>query len=512
MKKILITGVAGFLGSNLAKKYLALGHVVIGVDNLLTTFDTKNIDELFSNKNFSFHKHDIIEKKDFGRIDWIFNAACCGSPSSYQFNPIHTIKTNFDGVTNMLELAKKYDARIMQFSTSEVYGDPEVSPQPETYKGSVSTLGPRACYDEGKRLSETLCMDYYREFGVDVKIIRIFNTYGPGMDPNDGRAVTNFINQALENRDITIYGTGLNTRSFQYVDDLLDGIDKMMYKENFVGPVNLGNSKEFTVNDLVKKVIELTDSKSKIIFQEEASDDPKHRCPNISLAKRELDWIPKISLEQGLPQTINYFKNLKTPSKNILVFTTTFIPIVGPAEQSFIEIAKNLPNINFHIVTAKLKRDLASFEKLENLFIHRIGFGLDLDKYLLPFFGYCVSKKIILDNKIRFAWSIMPSYGLVLARLIKKQDLNILVTLDHVGNRKRNYIRSKITDILANLMLKKVDSIIVSDINNEKKTKIKIDTSKLKNLGVGSNQMAETLRHMFVELLNKQEKKLHRYK
>lgn len=317
-KKILVTGGAGFLGSNLCRKLLELGHNVITVDNL-STGSLENIQDLTQNKNFSFIKHDIINplnleanlKMSNANIDWIFNFACPASPPAYQSNPIQTIKTSFLGILNMLELAKKNGARIMQASTSEVYGDPEEHPQKENYWGHVNPIGIRACYDEGKRIAETLMFDYHRMYKTDIKVIRIFNTYGPGMDPMDGRVVSNFITQALNNLPITMYGNGKQTRSFCYVDDLINGIIKMMQTDyGITGPVNLGNPKEFTLLELAQKVLNLTGCKSEIIFAPLPQDDPKRRRPDITLAKQLLDWSPEISLDVGLEKTIKYFDNL----------------------------------------------------------------------------------------------------------------------------------------------------------------------------------------------------------
>ena len=292
-KMILIAGGAGFIGSHLVAKYLGEGHRVICLDNLQTTWKPKNIERFFGNPNFRFIRQDIIEPIRLKeRVDWIFNCACAGSYTSYQFNPVHTVKTNTVGVINLLELAKKEGARILQTSTSEVYGDPLETPQKETYRGNVNPLGYRACYDEGKRVAETLCMDYHREFGVDVKIVRIFNTYGPCMDPNDGRAVTNFIKNALTGKELVLYGDGLQTRSFQYIDDLIRGLDLLMRKEGFIGPVNMGNPGEITIRDLAEHIVRLTKSQSKIVHAESATDDPRRRSPDITLATLELGWTP----------------------------------------------------------------------------------------------------------------------------------------------------------------------------------------------------------------------------
>ena len=308
IKNILVTGGAGFIGSHLCKALLELGHYVICLDNLLTG-SISNIQDLKSNNNFEFVKHDITEPYFRNNIDQIYNLACPASPVHYQCNPIKTIKTCTIGVVNMLGLAKKNNAKILQASTSEVYGDPEVHPQKEDYNGNVNTLGFRSCYDEGKRCAETLFMDYKREHNLNIKIVRIFNTYGPNMTKNDGRVVSNFILQALNNRSITIYGDGSQTRSFQFIDDLVLGLMKMM-NSDFVGPVNLGNSEEFSIINLANKVIKLTNSSSGIIFKELPEDDPKRRRPDISLAISKLGWTPKIELETGLRKTIDYFSKV----------------------------------------------------------------------------------------------------------------------------------------------------------------------------------------------------------
>lgn len=316
---ILVTGGAGFVGSHLCERLLAEGNRVICVDNLFTG-SKDNIEHLLTNKNFVFIDHDIIEplfveasprlvSLGLKKIDQIYNLACPASPIHYQQNPVRTIKANTIGMINMLGLARKHKARILQASTSEVYGDPEVHPQIESYRGNVNPVGPRACYDEGKRCAETLCFDYRRMHGMEIKVIRIFNTYGPRMAFDDGRVVSNFILQALRNEDITIYGDGTQTRSFGFVDDLVDGMIKMMNSsKDFTGPVNLGNPGEFTIKELAEKVIKLTKSKSKLAYQDLPTDDPKQRRPDISLAKEKLNWEPKINLDDGLKKTIENFR------------------------------------------------------------------------------------------------------------------------------------------------------------------------------------------------------------
>lgn len=308
-KRVLVTGGAGFLGSHLCERLLGEGNEVICLDNFFTG-NKQNIAHLLDNPFFELIRHDVTFPL-YIEIDEIYNLACPASPIHYQHDPVQTTKTSVHGAINMLGLAKRVKAKILQASTSEVYGDPFVHPQTEGYWGNVNPIGPRSCYDEGKRCAETLFFDYHRQHQLDIKVVRIFNTYGPNMHPNDGRVVSNFIVQALLNNNITVYGEGNQTRSFCYVDDLLDGFIRMMDSgPDFVGPVNLGNPGEFTIIELAQKVIELTGSQSEIIFKPLPSDDPKQRCPDITLAKAKLDWEPKISLEQGLVKTIEYFKDL----------------------------------------------------------------------------------------------------------------------------------------------------------------------------------------------------------
>ena len=309
-KNILVTGGAGFIGSHLCRVLVNMGHKVICLDNLFTGSKT-NIIDLLSHANFEFINHDIIEPFYRKNIDEIYNLACPASPIHYQHNPIKTVKTCTIGVINMLGLAKKNSSKILQASTSEVYGYPQMHPQNENYNGNVNPLGRRSCYDEGKRCSETLFMDYFREHKLKIKIIRIFNTYGPNMAIGDGRVVSNFINQAILNKDITIYGNGEQTRSFQFIDDLIDAmILTMNTDDDFNGPLNIGNPNEISVNELALKIIKLTNSKSKLIYKDLPEDDPRRRMPDISLAKEKLNWLPSVSLETGLIKTIKYFNSL----------------------------------------------------------------------------------------------------------------------------------------------------------------------------------------------------------
>lgn len=308
MRRVLVTGGAGFLGSHLCDRLIKEGNDVICADNLFTG-SKDNIRHLLSNPYFEFIRHDITEPL-YVEVDQIYNLACPASPVHYQYNPIKTAKTSIHGALNMLGLAKRVKARILQASTSEVYGDPEIHPQPETYRGCVNPIGLRSCYDEGKRMAETLFFDYHRQHQVDIRVIRIFNTYGPRMNPNDGRVVSNFIVQALRGQDITIYGDGTQTRSFCYVDDLIDGMIRMMNCEDFIGPVNIGNPGEFTMLELAQKIIDIIGSKSKLVFEPLPSDDPAQRQPVIDLAKEKLGWSPAIDIDEGLEKTIEYFKTV----------------------------------------------------------------------------------------------------------------------------------------------------------------------------------------------------------
>lgn len=305
-KRILVTGGAGFIGSHLCKRLLDEDNHIICLDNFFTG-SKKNIEQFFNHPYFELLEQDVTDPVDIN-VDEIYNLACPASPPHYQYNPVKTIKTSVLGVINMLELAKKYNAKILQASTSEVYGDPHVHPQVETYWGNVNPIGLRSCYDEGKRCAETLMMDYHRQYGVDIRIIRIFNTYGPNMDQQDGRVVSNFIIQALKNEDITIYGDGSQTRSFCYVSDLIEGMKRMMNNtQGFIGPVNLGNPSERTILDFAKLITKKINGTSKIIFKELPSDDPTRRKPDISVAKEKLNWQPQVDIEEGLDSTIAYF-------------------------------------------------------------------------------------------------------------------------------------------------------------------------------------------------------------
>lgn len=308
IKRILVTGGAGFLGSHICERLVQQGHDVICLDNFFTS-QKSNVAHLLDKPNFELIRHDIT-LPIFLEVDEVYNMACPAAPGHYQYNPIKTIKTSVMGAINMLGMAKRCGAKILQASTSEVYGDPEVHPQPESYRGNVNPIGPRACYDEGKRAAETLFVDYHRMNKVDIRIVRIFNTYGPRMHPYDGRVVSNFIRQALTGQDITLFGDGSQTRSFCYRDDLVEGILRLMNSDKFVGPVNVGNPGEFTIRELAELVIELTGAKVRLIERPLPADDPTRRRPDITLAQKNLDWQPTISLREGLGKTIEWFRTI----------------------------------------------------------------------------------------------------------------------------------------------------------------------------------------------------------
>jgi UDP-glucuronate decarboxylase len=309
LKRIVVAGGAGFVGSHLCERLVEAGHDVMCLDNFFTSQKT-NVSHLLNRKNFELIRHDITHPI-FLEVDEIYNLACPASPVHYQFNAIQTTKTSIMGSINLLGMAKRCRAKILQASTSEVYGDPEIHPQPESYRGNVNPIGIRACYDEGKRCAETLFFDYYRMHDLQIRVVRIFNTYGPRIHPFDGRVISNFIVQALKNEDLTIYGDGSQTRSFCYIDDLIEGIIRMMDgTDDFKGPVNLGNPQECTIKELAETIIKLSESSSDLVFKPLPEDDPTRRCPDITLAKEKLSWQPKVTLEEGLKKTIDYFRNI----------------------------------------------------------------------------------------------------------------------------------------------------------------------------------------------------------
>lgn len=513
-KTIFITGGAGFIGSHLCEKYLREGHRVICMDNLQTTMTPKNIERFMGNPSFRFIKHDIIKPFTIEeKVDWIFNLACSGSYTSYQYDPVHTTKTNTLGMINVLDMAREHGARVLQTSTSEIYGDPDEVPQKETYRGNVSTTGPRACYDEGKRCAETLCMDYHREYGVDVKIIRIFNTYGPNMDVNDGRAITNFIINALSGRDLVIYGDGSHTRSFQYIDDLVSGIDTVIRKNDFTGPVNIGNPGEISMDDFARVILKKTKSKSIIVYKQGATDDPRRRCPDITYAKDELGWQPMVDLEEGIDKTIKYFRTVERPDKKILVFATTYWPDLGPAERALYLLSKEMPDTQFHIITTKTKKGLPSVEELGTDTVYRIGYGYWFDKYLLPILGLKKALALSQEHGYRLVWSIMASYGVFPAYVLKQmKGVNFLLTVDETEVVVKKSQKAKLLTPLINYMLQKVDSVYVSDIAVQNASTALEGIPNIDQQGGDTKSFVNKVRLKYVELINKQEKKLARPK
>ncbi len=471
--KILVTGGGGFIGSHLCEYLLNQGHKVICLDNFFTS-RKENIEHLLANKNFKLIEHNInkpLPVEKIGKIDRIYNLACPASPLHYQFDPVETVRTNVLGVINVLELARRSGARILQASTSEVYGDPKEHPQKETYWGSVNPIGPRACYDEGKRCAETLFMDYHRQYGLEIKIVRIFNTYGPRMTLGDGRVVSNFIVQALRGEDITIYGDGKQTRSFQYIDDTIIAMVKMMEtSKDIIGPINIGNPQEITVSELATKILSLTNSSGKLVFFPRPENDPFCRQPDIGLAKKILNWEPTVSLEEGLKKTIDYFKKqLKFFEKRILVINLSYLPLIGGVELTLSEIIKSLPNVEFDIITARLEKTLPRFEKMKNVTIYRIGGGSRIDKILFPLRAFRMGWKLFSKRKYNAIWANSSTYSGFAALLLKLRfpKTNYLLTLRESTPERRIKQLSRFLPFYK-LIYKKADFIQAAGSSFEK--------------------------------------------
>ncbi len=513
-KTILITGGAGFVGSHLCKRYLGEGHKVICIDNLQKSRTTDNIDPFEKNKNFKFIKHDINNPIEFKeKIDWVMNFACPVSCVDLQVDPIHTAKSNVHGVINMLEIARKHDAVFIQASSSDVYGVREKGEvMREDMLGQVDTLTARACYEEGKRMAETLCMDYHRKYNVNVKIVRIFNTYGPNMYYRDGRVMSNFIIAALNGNNLIIYGDGSFTRSHMYVDDLVEAVDRMMKKSfEFTGPVNVGSTKEITIKELADIVIKMTNSKSRIVYDKELTGDPKFRKPDIGLAKRVLDWEPKVGLEEGVKKTIEHYKNLEMPEKKIIVFATTYYPDMGPAENAMMEMINNMSDTEFYIITTRSRKGLENIKQLGNSLIYRVGPSGIIGKYLFPFIGAWRAYQLSTKYNFRFAWSVMASYGGLAAVFLKflNKRINFLLTFDKTEAQKKGFLHRSIYMPIYKLIFKTADSVYLT---NDAKSDSAVALHSKSGMEVMEydEDMAKRIKKEYSKLLDKQEGKLAR--
>ena len=478
-KKIaLITGGAGFIGSHLCGNLLDRDYKVICVDSFFSG-KKENIQKYLDSPDFVLIKHNIIEplKLNLERLDEIYNLACPASPMQYQFDPILTLKTSVNGILNMLDLARKYSARVLHTSTSEVYGDPLEHPQKESYFGNVDPLGKRACYDEGKRAAEALCKDYNLQFGVDVRIVRLFNVYGPKMMFNDGRVMSNFILQGLLGDDITVHGDGQQSRSFMYISDLLLAFEKLMALEPDkigIGPVNIGNPDERTMLSLAEDIHGLTDKISKLEMISydkipERLGDPQQRKPDISKAKKLLGWEPKVTYTDGLKKTIEDFKSRLDNKSKIVIFSPAFLPVEGPAERSTKEIVKRMVSYDFDIITARFKPELPKYEQIGRMNIYRIGRGNKFDKYLLAFLGPFKARKLHKQNDYQVAWSVMASYGAIAAILFSMLTrVAVLVSMFEGKIDNKTNIKKKIISPAYRFIFKRAHKIqIVADLSQE---------------------------------------------
>jgi UDP-glucuronate decarboxylase len=453
-KTILITGGAGFIGSHLCDYFINQGNKVICVDSFFSG-KKENISHLLNNKNFTLIKHNIIYplKLKLDKLDEIYHLACPASPVQYQFDPILTLRTSVDGTMNVLNLARKYNAKVLYTSTSEVYGDPLEHPQKETYFGNVDSLGKRACYDEGKRAAECLCKDYNKQFGVDVRVVRLFNVYGPRMMFNDGRVISNFVLQALLSEDITVHGNGQQSRSFMYIDDLIVALEKTMNVEKEkigIGPINLGNPDERTMVSLAKDIKNISLSRGEIVFVDyekipERFGDPQRRCPDINKAKELLNWEPNINFSEGLRKTIDDFKKRLNNKTKVVVFIPGYYPYIGPAETAVKEIIERMSAYEFDLITCKFKAGLPSQEKIGRVNIYRVGWGNKFDKYFLPIAATIKAVKLHRQNNYAVAWGIMASYGSLAALFFSLfSKVAMIVSLyenkiDYISFKRRLY-------------------------------------------------------------------------
>ncbi len=490
-KTILITGGAGALGSVLCKRYLDEGHRVICVDNLMKTRDTQNIDALLHHPHFRFIKHDIVNPLTLAgeTIDQLFNLACPVSCISLQIDPIHTIRSCTEGVINMLDLARAHGATFLQASSADIYGEMGDHPFRESDEAAsnANSLSARSCYEKGKRAAETLCMDYHRLHGTPIKIARIFNTAGPHTQMTDGRVPAIFIYNALGNRDIVMYGDGSSTRCFLHVDDQLEGLHRLMNKDGFIGPVNIGSDVEVSMLDLAKRIVEKTTSKSKIVFERQ-DDAPRFRRPDTSLAKRELGWSPRKSLDDLLDDMIAHYRRVGLPESRVLVFATTYYPDAGLAEERLAMLAREMPETEFHVVTAMFRRGLKRIEHFDNVTVYRIGFGSIFDKYLLPLFGALKARSLDRELHFRFMWSLMASYGALAGVVLRFMGVRPSFVIARHDSEKYSPLRQRIVDYAT----RRADRVYDKDDMQEQE----------------SHDLITRIRRMYQELAMKQEGKL----
>ncbi len=511
-KTILITGGAGFIGSHLCDYFIKEGHKVICVDSFFSG-KKENVAHLLNHKNFTLIKHNVIYplNKKFVQLDEIYNLACPASPVQYQFDPILTLRTSVDGMRNMLNLARKYNAKILQASTSEVYGDPLEHPQKESYFGNVDPIGKRSCYDEGKRAAESLCKDYKNKYGVDVRIVRLFNIYGPRMMFNDGRVISNFILQALLGEDITVHGTGEQSRSFMYIDDLIEGLVKVMsasVDEIGLGPINLGNPDERKIKDLAQEIKELSKSKSRIIYIDykkipERLGDPQRRCPDITLAKQKLNWEPKVGFREGLIKTIEDFRKRLANKTKIIIFIPSYFPFKGPAELAVKELTDRLIAYDFDLLTARFKKGLSDKEKIGRINVYRIGLGTKIDKYLLPLLAVFKALKLTKKNNYEVVWGIMASYGSLAAILFSLLSRKaVLLSLYEGKIKDTNSLRRRLLRPIYKLILKKAHRLqVVAELTQQQLAWLE-DEKNLQAINVedGWDYLAKKTKEKFQEL------------
>jgi UDP-glucuronate decarboxylase len=511
-KTILITGGAGFIGAHLCERLINDGNKVICVDSFFSG-KKENIAHLLNNDDFTLIKHNIIYplKQSFDKIDEIYNLACPASPVQYQFDPVLTLRTSVDGIRNMLDLARKYSAKVLHASTSEVYGDPLEHPQKEEYFGNVDPLGKRSCYDEGKRSAESLCKDYNLQYGVDVKIVRLFNIYGPKMMFNDGRVMSNFILQALLGEDITIHGSGGQSRSFMYITDLIDGFLKFMdapQEKVGIGPINLGNPDERTIKSLAEDIKKSIGGESKIVCMDyetipERLGDPQQRCADIGRAKKLLDWEPKVNFNEGVRKTVQDFKDRLDNKSKIIIFAPTYLPFDGPAEKAIKKLTNRLKAYDFDIITSKIKSDLPDKEKIGRVNVYRIGSGSKTDKYLLPFIAPFKAMKLNSKNNYEAAWGIMASYGslaAVIFSLFSKRAL--LVSLYEGKVEEDNTLKKKLLGPIYKIIFKRANHIQVVAPLSQKQIAWAEDENGIKPIDIekGWDYVAKKTREELQEL------------